>query len=146
MTLDQFHRRITDAGTQWLASTRDPLDKCDDIMSSRIEQNFRRAATAENWKWPPRKDNLPHPLLIKSGLMMTAALYSVWYPDPQSVEHGVDLDKVPYARAQQKGRAEINLPPRPFLGVNEADLVAMEEAVADYAVETFLVEAGGGNG
>ena len=50
-------------------------------------------------------------------------------PDARGVTIG---SNVVYARAQQLGRKDINLPPRPFAVVQDADWPKIEKTIGDY--------------
>lgn len=45
----------------------------DHALSEGVAENFARAVDHQGRSWPPRKDNLPHPLLVKTGRMLRAA-------------------------------------------------------------------------
>lgn len=45
----------------------------DDTISGAFEENFYNQIDDQSSVWKPRKDSLPHPLLIKTGKMFAAA-------------------------------------------------------------------------
>lgn len=82
--------------------------------------------------WPPRKDDLPHQLLVKSGAMMAAALRAVDGAQQSSAGVVVSLSGPPYAGFHQRGTAR--LPRRRFFGVTPETRAAATKAYADEIV------------
>ena len=52
----------------------------DDIVAELIDDEESIFASSGGGRWPPRKDNLPHPLLIKTGRLMDS-LTNISDPD-----------------------------------------------------------------
>ncbi len=57
----------------------------EEVICEGFQQNFYNQLDDNGLPWQPRKDNLPHPLLIKTGRMFKAAT------DPRSPEHFSDV-------------------------------------------------------
>lgn len=100
------------------------------VVREGIEHNFAtRSGPSKGGitNWFPRKDTKMHPLLILSGTMLAAAAWNgagaVREVTGRMLRWGILRSIVPYARAQQFGRKEINLPPRPFLGLADQFVV-----------------------
>lgn len=75
-------------------------------------------------RWEPRKDDEPHPILIKSG-----ALRDGVYMQLNSNGFTLISDK-PYSAAQNYGFAKRNLPARPFMTIPPEEIREMSEEVA----------------
>lgn len=56
------------------------------VICDGFVENFYNQVDHNSDPWAPRKDNLPHPLLIKTGRMFAAAT------NPQSPEHYSDIE------------------------------------------------------
>lgn len=110
-----------------------------------VVDNFQGSVEADGTPWKPRKDKLPHPLLVKSTLMFLSATGvaagAIKQVDANTLIFGVDLNAVPYARAQHYGRTEINLPARPYLDVSEKRLLEVDRIIAD-GIEAIVWRVG----
>lgn len=57
--------------------SRDPFRRAfeatDEALSYGVAENFAKQVDHRGRPWPPRKDNLPHPLLVKTGNLLRAA-------------------------------------------------------------------------
>lgn len=113
------------------------MERCAEILREGILLNFERSAGPAG-PWPPRKDNLPHPLLIKSGDLKAAATEkgasgAIEHINGREVQVGVEGTSVPYAATHQFGRGPI--PARPYHDVDEVFLDECREVLADELVE-----------
>ncbi|MCA9667374.1 MAG: phage virion morphogenesis protein [Myxococcales bacterium] len=61
-SFDRAHRRAKDMRPAWQQVSR--------LVLQSIQRNFAEGGRPS--RWAPRKDNLPHPLLIKSGRMLAS--------------------------------------------------------------------------
>lgn len=127
----------------------EPLKECAQIADKAFARNFAAQASPDGGPWPARKkkgtgkigeQDAGHPLLIQSGDLFEAATSPfgrghIEDVGRMSAEIGVDLDDVPYARAQNYGRTEINLPAREFEDLTEDEQAQCDEIMADYLTE-----------
>jgi hypothetical protein len=93
----------------------------DEVFAS-VDKNFFRQTDEDGNLWPPRKDNLPHPLLILTTTMKEAAsggLGSLVKYGRSSVEMGVRGDYVPYAWRHQNG--DEGMPRRQYFYLHEEE-------------------------
>lgn len=108
------------------ASLADELEQCRQLILADIHDNFERSQTPDGQAWPPRKDDLTHPLLQLSLALFNAATDqgpgSIQQNNGRSLNMGIDLAVIPYARAQDMGFAPNNLPARNYYGAREATL------------------------
>ena len=94
-----------------------------DLAAETVKQTqrrFDRRTAPDGTRWKPRKDNLPHPLLEKSGRLRR----SIGERDLQEKEAEIGTSGVVYAGVHQHGSDRI--PQRQFLGwstEDRADLV-----------------------
>ena len=115
------------------------LDDCIPIMQQAVRDNFNSSASPENSDWVERVHiGDGHPLLMDTGALLQAATGGgaghVSRVSHDTAEVGVDLGVIPYARAHNQGRPEVNLPQREFLGMREERERECAEVVADYVV------------
>ena len=88
----------------------------DHVVRNVLQPRIRSVFASDGYgRWQPRRDNLPHPLLRKSGRLFRSLLESgargnVDIRTPNSLEYGTDL---PYAEAHEFGTSRI--PARPYL-------------------------------
>lgn len=112
----------------------------DRILCDGYQENFYNQVDETGSAWLPRKDSLPHPLLIKTGVMFKAAT------DPESPGHLTDIQGdtlisgisgafVPYAIFHHLGTRI--MPARRVIYASEQTLGRIEEAFAD-AIERNL--------
>lgn len=104
-----------------------------------IRANFMDGSGPDGSPWPPHKPSTirrhgPHPLLILSGALLASATSesgkgSFVEVTDNEITIGV---KLPYAKAQQFGRSEINLPPRPYYGIPDSIGAEVESLLRDY--------------
>lgn len=93
------------------------------IISKHLAVNYLGEVDSDGNKWPPRKDNLPHPLLRKTLAMYGASVNpsaSSHYFEQLSGEElysGVDDSSIHYAKYQNYGTSRI--PPREFIFVTD---------------------------
>lgn len=106
----------------------------DRILCDGYQENFYNQVDDTGAAWAPRKDNLLHPLLIKTGLMFAAAT------DPTSPGHLTDIQGdvlisgisgtfVPYAVYHHNGTRI--MPARRVVYASDQTLSRIEEAFAD---------------
>jgi len=113
-------------------------------MAPIIREDFAahfRNTQAPYGTWPPRVDNLPHPLLIKTGTMHAAATQegapgNITAVGDRELQMGVDGSVVNYTAFQQYGTRYI--PPRPFIWLSDDAEDAAFEAYADAAAKALL--------
>lgn len=112
----------------------------DRILSDGYQENFYNQVDDTGAPWAPRKDSLPHPLLIKTGVMFEAAT------NPASPGHFTDIQGdtlvsgisgafVPYAIFHHMGTRV--MPSRRVIYASDQTLSRIEEAFAD-AIEQQL--------
>ena len=119
-----------------------PLRDCAAVISIAVEENFNRSSTPEGSAWPPRKiigDG--HPLLVDTGDLFFAAVEHnasghVENYGEKELQYGVDGSVIEYAATHNYGRE--NIPQREFLGLGEPYLAECENALAEYALKTYL--------
>lgn len=95
------------------------------VVHESVDANFFRQVDKDGRAWPPRKDKLPHPLLIKSGAMLYAAGGGQGHIEDvqrDKLKMGVNLSVIKYARRQNRGDAEINLPARQYFYLHGEDV------------------------
>lgn len=124
----------------------EPLKECAQLCDQDFARNFAAQSAPNGSPWPPRKKQgsgkagekgQGHPLLIKTGELFLAAtspfgrghIEDVGY---RNVQIGVDLSEVPYARAQNYGYPQRNLPAREFADVSEQTADNCTEVMADW--------------
>lgn len=114
--------------------------EADRILCDGYQENFYNQVDETGTAWPPRKDSLPHPLLIKTGVMFKAAT------DQTSPGHLTDIQRdtlisgisgafVPYAIYHHLGTRV--MPSRRVIYASNQTLSRIEEAFAD-AIERHL--------
>lgn len=111
------------------------LEAAGKIFREGIKENFERESDSFGSIWPPRKDDLPHPLLRLTYAMYNAASEEgaagqITNIGQQSAEFGIDLGVVPYARRQNFGDALANLPAREYFYAMDEVEEAMGEVIA----------------
>lgn len=114
------------------------LQQCREIILDSFAENFRDSASPTA-SWPPRKDDLPHPLLIKTGALERAATgrgpghVTVWLRNGfyVGVDTSVGVGGVPAAAAHNFGAPALNLPQREFLAARQDAEDRCEEILAD---------------
>ncbi len=124
--LDEIKRELR------TADLSDAFRDCQTIIARDIGGHFERSETPEGVAWLPRKDNLPHPLLILSGATPRAATGgagSIFEMQARSMTYGVSSSIV-YAGAQNFGSTKRNIPQREFLGLSEVAVDACETFIA----------------
>jgi phage gpG-like protein len=115
------------------ASLRDAMEQCLAAIHDGIEATFAAKVDSAGAAWPPRKDNLPHPLLDKTGKMKRAAITGGSADDRELVATVAD---VPYATYHQTGTKR--MPKREFHYVTEDTLDACEQIIADEALKAIF--------
>lgn len=119
----------------------DPLDaeikQCGDVCRRDIASNYQRSGSPLG-SWPPRKDTLPHPLLILSGAMRAASVDQggrghIEEYGHRSLTMGVNASSggIIYAMVHQFGYPARNIPPRPFIVIGDEAIEDCEEIIGD---------------
>lgn len=113
------------------------LDDCAEELRQGFDDNFSRGGNSEG-PWPPHSPvtvaiHGPHPLLILSGAMRAAtteqgAPGAIEQIGPRGLDMSIDLQQIPYARAQNLGHNRI--PQREFHVVDESRADACEKLIA----------------
>lgn len=113
----------------------------DRILCEGYEENFYNQVDDSGSYWPPRKDSLPHPLLIKTGLMFKAATDAASPGHLTDIQGGDTLISgisgsiVPYAIYHHIGTSR--MPSRRVIYASENTLHRIEEAFADAVEKAF---------
>lgn len=93
------------------------------IICNHLAVNYLNEVDSSGNKWPPRKDNLPHPLLRKTLAMHKATADPMgpghYFENVSAAEFytGVDDSVIFYAKYQNYGTSRI--PPREFIFVTD---------------------------
>lgn len=124
------------------ASLEAPLRSTLPIWHQGIEDNFMRAQGPSGAAWLPRKDNLPHPLLIHlgnllEGLRDTGNAGHILMVGWRSLTTGVSSEVVPYAPIHEFGGGRV--PARPYMYATPA---VQDAALRVFADETFQILVG----
>lgn len=101
---------------------RDTMQELAPIVEDSVDDNFQRQADVVGSTWPPRKDTLPHPLLIKTGRMKDAATGGPGQykrAERKGLKLGIKPSDVPYARIHQYGSSRI--PQRQYFYLHGSD-------------------------
>lgn len=124
-------------------ATAAPLDqvveKVVEATQDAIGQNFATSSSPTGSPWPPRVDNLPHPLLIKTGALLAAALNrgpggsvrATGRAAELVIDKGTKLGGIPGAAAHNFGYPPRNLPQREFFAPRVEELPKVDEAALD---------------
>ena len=122
------------------------FQECREEILDSVDENFQRRGSPDG-PWPPRADNLPHPLVEESGALRAAATghgpghVTVWEDrgfyvgvdvgaaPTAAATNGADLGGVPGAGVHQFGLAPV--PARPFMDPAEDALERCETIIAD---------------
>ena len=84
----------------------EPLTAASEVIYESVGRNFSRQVDETGSHWPPRRDKLPHPLLLLTLAMSTAATGgpgSIRVVGKKSLKLGIDSSKVHYWRKHQDG-------------------------------------------
>lgn len=113
------------------------MRQCADRIRQAIDLNFSRGGNAEG-AWPPHAPSTvkrygPHPLLILSGDLRAAATEAgapgaVEQLQARGLDLSIDLQRIPYARAQNLGFGHI--PQREYHLADEATVDDCEDLVS----------------
>ena len=132
--LPALSRRVTTA-LEAIALSRLKQDLAAESLRQ-TQQRFSRREAPDGSKWPPRKDNLPHPLLEKSR-RLRRSIRAV--PSRDGVDQTAEP---PYAGVHQHGSRSRNIPQRQFLGWSDSDenalAVTSEEWMARYVADSVF--------
>lgn len=143
-----------------IRSYKEPLEKAwKDVVRPRIESNFRGEQDANGDKFiqlaeSTRKQRRnegfseAHPILRRTNKLFETALQkNIWTFNTKQAHLNVDAltSRVPYAMYLQEGAEANNLPPRPYLSLNEADAERIEEIFGNYLMKREVVAALGIN-
>lgn len=101
-------------------------------------ENFLNDSDPEGQPWQPRKPRKGddgHPLLRDTLAMYMAACEdgpgAITRVESRSLDVGIDLDTIPYARAQNYGYPPNNLPAREFFRPSAHYITQIGETIAD---------------
>ena len=145
--------RVMAEGAEDFATTplNEPLRKSAQELRDGFAANFTSQSAPESGPWPPHAPETirrhgVHPLLILSGEMFQAATGegsrgNITDIEASSLEVGVDLDAIPYARAQNYG-LDGHIPQREFLDVDDSPLDACVDHIATHIMQQVF---GGGD-
>jgi hypothetical protein len=116
---------------------REPLEVLRGLGIADVEYAFASRTSPDGQVWAPRKDSLPHPLLIKSGAMYAAATgRGSGFADLStfnSIQMGITPGLVDHDKYQQFGTSRI--PARPYMGMRESTVDRGAELVADHVLQ-----------
>lgn len=124
-----------------------PIQQVIPVVVQGTRDNFNSGADPDNITWAPRKSiGDGHPLLMDRGTMLQAATGGgpghVQRLFPTELQFGVDLQVVPYARAQNLGFRPRNLPKREYLGLRSNRLDECQEILGT-EIETIAFPVSG---
>lgn len=127
-------------------SKAEPLTGAAEEFRNGIWRNFIATEGPDGTTWPPRKDNLPHPLLFKTGQMLEAAIGegggAVTEIGPHDALLEVSDSAVPHAKWQQYGTKNKDgsqrIPPRPYYYAGSTTLDAMTDRMATETMRMLL--------
>lgn len=125
------------------------LRKARDICFAGIHENFDTESSSINGPWPPRKDDLPHPILQETGALRKAATgqgpghITSWENDGFiiGVDTGVNLGGIPAAQIHNEGGSR--MPQREFITPGRTYLDDAEDVIADWITDKLAEESGG---
>lgn len=105
-----------------------------------VQKNYGRQVDGDGNAWPPRKDSLPHPLLILSGQMLdasTGGLGSFVRYSRKGSELGVAIQVVPYVLIHHYGSLDGRVPRRRFFYLNKEERAAVLEKFGRESASQF---------
>lgn len=113
------------------------------ILLVGVGDNFAAMKDSQGAPWPPRKDNLTHPLLRLTTAMYGAATQPgaaghISAASAEALKTGIDISAIRYARAQNKGYAPRNLPPREFMYVGDQVVEKIQVILWDAAAKQIF--------
>lgn len=128
------------------ASYEQPLKETTGVFREGIWTNFIRTEGPTGAKWPDRVDNLPHPLLFKSGRMLDAAIGegagSITEIGSEDALMGVDQGVVKYAGYHMTGTKNKDgsqrMPARPYYYAGSQTLDNMTDKMASETMRLLL--------
>lgn len=107
----------------------EPLEKVAVGVWASVGRNFTRQVDDNGINWPPRKDNLPHPLLKLTLAMSTAATGgpgSIKQVMGRVLKLGIDAAKISYWKKHQEGSGKVPQRKYFYLHEDEAPVVKAE--------------------
>lgn len=121
----------------------DVLASCHFQILEGVAENFTREENRFGEAWPKRKDDKTHPLLRLTYAMYVAAAThggagQVERINAQTSELGISLDAIPYARAQNLGYPEGNLPAREYYYIDDETEERLSEIVESAVFEGLV--------
>jgi len=137
MSPEDFAEYLDDLGEHCESgSFEEPLREVLPVLMEGFEQNFMRAENESGTPWPPRVDDLPHPLLILSGALIeatrdTGSAGNIHTVSERNLETGVKGSVIAYASIHNDGAG--NIPQRQFLYASPETSKACAEAFASSA-------------
>jgi phage gpG-like protein len=123
-----------------------PLTATLGVFREGIWGNFSRTEGPDGNKWPKRVDNLPHPLLFKTGKMLEAAIGEgsggVTEIGPRDALASVDQSVVKYAGYHMTGTKNKDgsprMPARPYFYAGGPTLDSMTDTMATHTLRMLL--------
>lgn len=108
-----------------------------------VGDNFAAMKGSDGSPWPPRKDSSEHPLLRLTRAMYGAATEPgaaghISASSAEALKTGIDIEAIKYARAQNKGYAPRNLPPREFMYVGDETVEKIQLILWNAAAEQIF--------
>lgn len=108
-----------------------------------VGDNFAAMKGSDGSPWPPRKDNAEHPLLRLTKAMYGAATTPgaaghITAATAQALKTGIDIGAIRYARAQNLGFPQNNLPPREFMYIGDEVLGNIQVLLWDEAARQLF--------
>ncbi|XZE35408.1 hypothetical protein SH501x_000899 [Pirellulaceae bacterium SH501] len=131
----EFARRLRKSAKYDFSRQEEPLKRAVELVHKSVDKNFDRREDARGTPWRPHSEltvllHGPHPLLILTGKMRTAAsggsgAYQKRKQAPKKMAYQIGIDKrsVPYFGKHQFGTRKI--PRRQFFYLHRSDRVAL---------------------
>ena len=142
-TMEEFLADLDTLSANFGEELHDPLMDCQTVILVGIAENFAGSHSSTGFRWPPRKDNKKHPLLILTGELEAAATGGDGsisrVEEGTSLIVGVDTgggqSGRPWAELHQEGGTK--MPARSFLGFSDEVQDACEDVLVEWAIEEF---------
>jgi hypothetical protein len=124
-------------------SHKESLQAVVPVVHQSVVANFGRQVSSDGSVWPAHAPltillHGPHPLLILSGDMLSAAAGgsgALVEAGDRSLEMGIDSGTIPYAWKQQEGYRPGRIPQREFYYLHEDDMPEADQVFGDSAFE-----------
>lgn len=122
------------------ASYERPLEGAVEEFREGIWTNFLKKQGPSGAPWADRVDNLPHPLLFKTGAMLEAAIGegagAITEIGPEEALTGIDDAVIDYAKYHMTGTRK--MPARPYHYAGDDTLQRMNDRVASESMSLLL--------